>query len=85
MDENNKCISCGKDWNLKIPIVATYKNNNMNEKLINPDDVDYEYKRPCTWPYYLAMIIFAIVITLVVADIVWGAETVTYWIADKLV
>lgn len=53
-------------------------------KKYEPFDYD-EYHDKLDWPYYLALIAFAIVMALVVSDYVWGAEEVTYWIADKIV
>lgn len=52
-------------------------------KKYEPFDYD-EYHDKLDWPYYLALIAFAIVMALVVSDYVWGAEAVTNTIINSI-
>lgn len=44
------------------------------------DEID-TYERTPVFAYFVATL-FAIIMALIISDWIWGAETVTYWIAN---
>ena len=45
------------------------------------DEVD-AHTNTATWPYYLIATVCAIAFAFMIADMIFGAEQVTYWLAE---